>query len=125
MKRRAARHAADGLEGRVAPDSQGLTPSWSPPVQEAPAPLQPPPEPTEAPAPVQPPPAPASVAPTPTPRGATKAAVLAALSTDRGLTAGEVAAVTGLARSTVSSTLSKLAKSGEVDKADRGYRLPG
>jgi DNA-binding IclR family transcriptional regulator len=50
--------------------------------------------------------------------------VLGALSSDAGLTAGEVAKVTGLARGTVSTTLSKLAKSGEVVKAERGYRLP-
>lgn len=40
------------------------------------------------------------------------------------MTAGEVAAETGLARATVSTTLSKLAKSGEVRKAERGYALP-
>ena len=56
--------------------------------------------------------------------GETKAKVLAALSSDRGLTAGEVAKATGLARPTVSTTLSKLSKSGEVVKAERGYRLP-
>jgi len=38
------------------------------------------------------------------------------------MTAGEVAAATGLARPTVSTTLSNLAKRGEVLKADRGYR---
>jgi DNA-binding transcriptional ArsR family regulator len=57
--------------------------------------------------------------------GETKAKVLAALSPDRGSTAGEVAKVTGLARPTVSTTLSKLSKTGAVVKADRGYRLPG
>jgi CRP-like cAMP-binding protein len=56
--------------------------------------------------------------------GETKAKVLAALTSDQGLTAGEVAQATGLARPTVSTTLSKLSKSGEVVKADRGYRLP-
>lgn len=56
--------------------------------------------------------------------GETKAKVLAALSSDHGLTAGEVAKATGLARPTVSTTLSKLSKNGEVAKADRGYRLP-
>lgn len=59
-----------------------------------------------------------------TPPGATKAKVLAALSTDGAMTAGEVANATGLTRPTVSTTLSKLAKSGEVSKAERGYRLP-
>ena len=56
--------------------------------------------------------------------GETKAKVLAALSSDQALTAGEVAKATGLARGTVSTTLSKLSKTGEVVKADRGYRLP-
>jgi DNA-binding IclR family transcriptional regulator len=50
--------------------------------------------------------------------------VLAALSSDRAVTAGEVAKATGLARPTVSTTLSKLSKTGEVVKANRGYRLP-
>jgi DNA-binding transcriptional ArsR family regulator len=56
--------------------------------------------------------------------GETKVQVLAALSRDQGLTAGEVAQATGLARPTVSTTLSKLSKTGDVVKADRGYRLP-
>jgi hypothetical protein len=56
--------------------------------------------------------------------GETKAKVLAALTSDQALTAGEVAQATALARPTVSSTLSRLLKSGEVVKADRGYRLP-
>lgn len=59
-----------------------------------------------------------------TPPGETKTKVLAALSSDHALTAGEVAQVTGLARPTVSTTLSKLSKTGGVVKADRGYRLP-
>jgi DNA-binding IclR family transcriptional regulator len=50
--------------------------------------------------------------------------VLGALADGSAMTAGEVAAATGLARGTVSTTLSKLAKSGEVLKADRGYRRP-
>jgi CRP-like cAMP-binding protein len=66
--------------------------------------------------------------PTPAPQartepGATKNAVLAALSDDKALTAGDVAAATGLGRATVSTTLSKLAKTGEVTKAQRGYQL--
>ncbi len=55
--------------------------------------------------------------------GATKASVLAALAGGEAMTAGQVAEKTGLARATVSTTLSKLAKSGEVQKAERGYRL--
>jgi DNA-binding IclR family transcriptional regulator len=50
--------------------------------------------------------------------------VLAAFAGDRVLTAGEVATVTGLARPTVSTTLSRLAKAGDVVKTERGYRLP-
>jgi CRP-like cAMP-binding protein len=55
--------------------------------------------------------------------GETKVKVLAALSPDQGLTAGEVAQATGLARPTVSTTLSRLSKTGDVVKADRGYHL--
>jgi DNA-binding transcriptional ArsR family regulator len=56
--------------------------------------------------------------------GATKSAVLGALADGRAMTAGEVAAATDLAPATVSTTLSRLAKTGEVLKADRGYRRP-
>jgi DNA-binding transcriptional ArsR family regulator len=58
-------------------------------------------------------------------QGQTRGAVLAALSSGEAMTAGEVAAATGLGRASVSTTLSKLAKSGEVAKADRGYRRAG
>ena len=66
---------------------------------------------------------PATRPPRRTAPGATKASVLAALAGGEAMTAGEVAAKAGLARATVSTTLSKLAKSGEVEKAERGYRL--
>jgi DNA-binding transcriptional ArsR family regulator len=56
--------------------------------------------------------------------GATKSSVLSALEKGGAMTAGEVASATGLGRGTVSTTLSKLAKSGVVVKADRGYKLP-
>ena len=59
-----------------------------------------------------------------TPPGATKNRVLEALTDGRPRTAGEVAEATGLARGTVSTTLSKLARAGDVVKAERGYRLP-
>lgn len=58
-----------------------------------------------------------------TARGATTASVLAALAEGDALTAGQVASKAGLARPTVSTTLSKLTKTGHVQKADRGYRL--
>jgi DNA-binding IclR family transcriptional regulator len=41
------------------------------------------------------------------------------------MTAGEIATAIGLGRATVSATLSKLAKSGELTQAARGYRLAG
>jgi DNA-binding transcriptional ArsR family regulator len=66
---------------------------------------------------------PAARSPRRTAPGATKASVLAALAGGEAMTAGQVADKTGLARGTVSTTLSKLAKSGEVQKAERGYRL--
>lgn len=55
--------------------------------------------------------------------GATKRAILAALATDNAMTAGEVATATGIGRATVSTTLSRLAKTGEVNKAARGYQI--
>ena len=55
--------------------------------------------------------------------GATKESVLAALAGGDAMTAGQVATKAGLARPTVSTTLSNLAKTGEVEKAARGYRL--
>jgi len=55
--------------------------------------------------------------------GATKGAVLAALKDGNAMTAGEIAAATGLARATVSTTLSKLAASGAIAKAARGYQI--
>ena len=57
--------------------------------------------------------------------GATKSAVLAALASGNAMTASEVANVTGLGRASVSTTLSKLAKTGEITKATRGYQLAG
>ena len=59
--------------------------------------------------------------------GGTKSSVLKALADANGgaMTASEVASATGLGRASVSTTLSKLAKSGEVSKAQRGYQLTG
>ena len=57
--------------------------------------------------------------------GATKSAVLEALSSGNAMTASDVAKATGLGRASVSTTLSKLAKAGEVTKAARGYELAG
>jgi DNA-binding transcriptional ArsR family regulator len=57
------------------------------------------------------------------PRGHTRARILEALK-DGPKTAGDIAEATGVPRGTASTTLSKLAKTGEVVKAERGYRLP-
>ena len=65
---------------------------------------------------------PATRSPRRTAPRATRAAVLAALAAGEPMTAGEVAAKAGLARPTVSTTLTRLAKSGEVQKVERGYR---
>jgi DNA-binding transcriptional ArsR family regulator len=64
-----------------------------------------------------------AAAPARTAPGAIKAAVLAALKDGNAITAGEIAAATGLGRATVSTTLSKLAASGAIAKAARGYRI--
>jgi predicted Rossmann fold nucleotide-binding protein DprA/Smf involved in DNA uptake len=57
------------------------------------------------------------------PRGQNKAKVLEALK-DGPMTASEIAKVTGIATGTVSTLLTTMAKSGELAKADRGYKLP-
>jgi len=62
-------------------------------------------------------------APARAPRGQNKAKVLDALK-DGPMTASEIAKVTGISAGTVSTMLTKMAKSGELAKADRGYKLP-
>jgi CRP-like cAMP-binding protein len=57
------------------------------------------------------------------PRGQNKAKVLEALKAGP-MTASDIAKVTGIGTGTVSSLLTKMAKSGELVKAERGYKLP-
>ena len=57
------------------------------------------------------------------PRGQTRAKVLEALK-DGPKTAGEISATTGIPRASASTTLNKLTKTGDVVKAERGYKLP-
>jgi predicted Rossmann fold nucleotide-binding protein DprA/Smf involved in DNA uptake len=57
------------------------------------------------------------------PRGENKKKILASL-TGGPKTASEIATETGIKASTIGASLSKLAKAGEVVKADRGYALP-
>ena len=40
------------------------------------------------------------------------------------MTASEIAKTTGISTATVSTTLTKMAKTGELAKAERGYTLP-
>jgi predicted ArsR family transcriptional regulator len=65
---------------------------------------------------------PASV-PARAPRGQNKAKVLDALK-DGPMTASEISKATGIATGTVSTMLTKLTRSGELAKAERGYKLP-
>ncbi len=57
------------------------------------------------------------------PRGENKQKILTALKGGP-KTASEIANETGIKAGTVSASLSKLAKAGEVEKVDRGYALP-
>ena len=65
----------------------------------------------------------AASSPARAPRGQNKVKVLDALK-DGPMTASEIAKVTGIGTGTVSTMLTKMAKSGELAKAQRGYRLP-
>jgi predicted Rossmann fold nucleotide-binding protein DprA/Smf involved in DNA uptake len=65
----------------------------------------------------------AASAPRRAPRGQNKGKVLDALK-DGPMTASEIAKVTGIGTGTVSTMLTKMAKSGELVKAERGYKLP-
>jgi biotin operon repressor len=49
-------------------------------------------------------------------------AVLKALAGGEAMTAGQLAEATGLSRETIAPELSKLVKTGELLKADRGYK---
>ena len=78
-------------------------------------------QPPTAPAPTDTSPAPSTTARAP--RGENKKKILAALQSGS-KTASQIARETGIKTGTVGASLSKLAKAGEVVKADRGYALP-
>ncbi len=59
------------------------------------------------------------------PRGQNQAKILQALEGSRPMTASEISRLTGISAATVSTTLTKMARNGELTKAERGYRLPG
>jgi len=65
-----------------------------------------------------------ATAPARAPRGQNKAKILEALKGRGPMTASEIANITGIPVATVSSTLTKMAKTGELAKAERGYTLP-
>ncbi len=112
---RTAPAASSASAGEIASESPRASARRTPRTRKASVPPRPaaqtPASPAAAPAPVR------------TAPGATKAAVLAALKDGRAMAAGEIAVATGLGRATVSTTLSKLAGSGEITKAARGYQL--
>lgn len=69
---------------------------------------------------------PPSAAKRPTaPRGQNQVKILETLKGSEPMTASEIARLTGISAGTVSTTLTKMAKTGELTKAERGYRLPG
>lgn len=59
----------------------------------------------------------------PVPAGTTRSAILQALASGDAMTATQIAAASGLRPGTVSTTLSRLAKTGEIAKATHGYQL--
>jgi CRP-like cAMP-binding protein len=65
-----------------------------------------------------------TTAPARAPRGQNKAKILDALKGRVPMTASQIADVTSIPAATVSSTLTKMAKTGELRKAERGYTLP-
>jgi len=65
-----------------------------------------------------------ATAPARTPRGHNKAKILNALQGREPMTASEIARVTDIAAATVSTTLTKMTRTGELAKAKRGYTLP-
>jgi DNA-binding CsgD family transcriptional regulator len=60
-----------------------------------------------------------------TPRGQNRSKIIEALTGSEPMTASEIARLTGISAGTVSTTLTIMAKTGELTKAERGYRLPG
>ena len=58
------------------------------------------------------------------PRGQNKAKVLDALKGGDPMTASEIAKATGISAGTASTLLNKMAKTGELAKAERGHTLP-
>jgi CRP-like cAMP-binding protein len=58
-------------------------------------------------------------------RGQNKSKIIEALQGSEPMTASEIARLTGISAGTVSTTLTIMAKTGELTKAERGYRLPG
>ncbi len=58
------------------------------------------------------------------PQGANKQLILDVIAREPGLAAPEIAAITGLKRTVVASTISRLKRVGELEAHGRGVRLP-
>lgn len=59
------------------------------------------------------------------PQGSSKAAILAVIAERPGVTAADIARVSGMKRTVVASTVSRLKRVGELEPEGRGVRLPG
>uniref|UniRef100_UPI0035C936E8 MarR family transcriptional regulator n=1 Tax=Patulibacter defluvii TaxID=3095358 RepID=UPI0035C936E8 len=57
-------------------------------------------------------------------QGANKQAILAVIAKHPGITAAEIARMTGMKRTVVASTVSRLKRIGELEPQERGVRLP-
>ncbi|MDO9407012.1 helix-turn-helix domain-containing protein [Patulibacter sp.] len=69
--------------------------------------------------------APASSATTRRGQGANKSAILALIAERPGVTAADIARTSGMKRTVVASTVSRLKRTGELVAEGRGVRLPG
>jgi hypothetical protein len=58
-------------------------------------------------------------------QGTNKAAILAVIAERPGVTAADIARVSGMKRTVVASTVSRLKRIGELEPHGRGVRLPG
>lgn len=58
-------------------------------------------------------------------QGSSKAAIMAVIAERPGVTAADIARVSGMKRTVVASTVSRLKRVGELEPEGRGVRLPG
>ena len=82
------------------------------------------PPPAPAPPPLKPAAAPGSVDARRAPQGANKRRILTLVMEHPGITAAEIARTTGLKRTVVASTMSRLKRTGELEPHGKGARVP-